>query len=221
MTRTNVHLRNSTRGRWPIARISIMTAALAAATLASTLTASAAKPRIPATSYPAGAHIAYSPSVSNHQLDCTWGFFCEGNVPLFHFQMQDQLHRIGGWAQYAGWRHHRNSMQFALYASHYQTGVDSDANAWSRAAFDDLLLATHAQGYVSLRHVARLLPAQTAGGAIDELQRAGSKDLLVMACWSGSLEVEAIVVFDHGSTTARQMATHYLTQQVQAAMHTT
>jgi hypothetical protein len=197
-----------------------MATALVAATLASTLTASAAKPRIPATSYPAGAHIAHLPSVSNHELDCSWGFFCEGNVPLFHFQTQDQLHRIGGWAMYAGWRHHRSSMQFALFASQYEAGVDADGTAWSRAAFDDLLVATHAHSYVPLRHVARLLPARVARGDIDELQRSGSKDLVVMACWSGSLEVEALVVFDHGSATARQMATHYLTQQVQAAMHT-
>jgi len=215
---TGVHHGTRTRD---LPRILTMAAALVAATLASTLTASAAKPRIPATSYPAGAHIAYSPSVSNHQLDCSWGFFCEGNVPLFHFQTQDQLHRIGGWAMYAGWRHHRSSMQFALYASHYQAGVDSNRNPWNRAAFDDLLLATRAQGYVPLRHVARLLPARVAGGDMDELQRSGLKDLMVMAGWSGSLEVEAIVVFDHGSATARQMATHYLTRQVQAAMHTT
>lgn len=218
MTRTGVRFRNCTRD---LPRILTMAAALVAATLASTLPASAAKPRIPATSYPAGAHIAYLPSVSNHQLDCSWGFFCEGNVPLFHFQTQDRLHRIGGWAMYAGWRHNRSSMQFALYASHFQTGVDSDGNPWNRAAFDDLVLATHAQGYIPLRHFARLLPARVAGGDIDELQRSGSKDLIVMAGWSGSLEVEAIVVFDHGSTTARQMATHYLTLQVQAAMHTT
>jgi hypothetical protein len=71
---------------------------------------------IPATVYPPGTHIAYRPVLTNAEMDCLWGFFCEGNVPLFHFQTQDQLHRVDGWAQFAGvQRRGRTSMAFEFY----------------------------------------------------------------------------------------------------------
>ena len=211
MITRSVHLKNRTR-------VTAIGAALVVAILSSTIAANAAKPRIPASYYPAGTHITYFATLSNHRLDCMWGFFCEGQLPLFHVQTQDQLHRTSGWAQYATWRRHHEKMQFVVYGSTYAAGADSAGTPWSQAAFDDLLLATHVNGYLPLRHMPRLLPATAPGGSIAELQLSGSLDLVVMACWTGSQEVEAIVVFDHRSSSDRKMALRDLAQQVRVAI---
>jgi hypothetical protein len=123
---------------------------------------------------------------------------------------------VSGWAQYAGWQTGRRKVQFALYASRYQAGTRSDGASWSRAAFDDLLRATRAQGYRPLRDYSGFRPA-TSGRSIVEIQRSGSMDLVVMALTVGPVEVEAIAVFDHRSHTARQIALEDLSRQVEVA----
>jgi hypothetical protein len=180
--------------------------------------AGAASAHLPAALYPPGARIGYVPSLSNHDLDCSWGFMCEDGIPLFHFATQDELHRVGGWAQFAGWRHLHRRMVFALYVSSYEATLDPKGRSWSRDAFDDLLLATRAQGYGHVRHLASLAPPGAGADAIAELQPSGSKDILVMAYWSATTEVEALVVFDHGAAGSRQTATRYLSRQVLAAI---
>lgn len=208
MTRT--HLKKFTHGL-------VLFAALATATLSSSISAHAAKARIPARFYPSGAHLGFTANLSNHQMDCQWGFFCEGPVPLFHFRRQDDLHRLGGWAQYAGWHRHHRSMLFALYASRYADGVDIDGVPWSRAALNDLVQATRSHHYIPLQHPPRLLPAGMKGVSFAALQRSGTDDLVVMACAGGQYEVEALVVFDHRSPSARTLALYDLAQQVRAA----
>src|SRR5436305_6416330 len=47
--------------------------------------------RIPATVYPPGAHVGYHPVLTNAEMDCMWGFICEGGgPPNFHFATQDR-----------------------------------------------------------------------------------------------------------------------------------
>jgi hypothetical protein len=180
----------------------------------------AAPLRIPAAIYPPSAHIAYRPALTNQDMDCVWGFFCEGNVPLFHFATQDQLHRVDGWAQFAGWRHQgKMLMAFALFASHYAPASDTGGVPWSARAFADLRVAIRAHGYAPLRHLPRLMPATDRGGSLAELESSGGSDLVVMACWTGSLEVEAIAMYDHHSLWAQRTALTDLTLQVQAALH--
>jgi hypothetical protein len=174
---------------------------------------------IPATRYPSGTRITYFPAVSNATMDCQWGFICEGNVPLFHLQLQDQLHRITGWAQYAVWNHSHKKMQFVVYASQYAPDIDLERRPWSRAAFDDFRAAIHAQGYKPLRDEPSLLPKGGDGGTVAALQRSGPDDLIVVAAWTSSHEVEAIAVFSHRSPGARRVALTYLARQVRAAIH--
>jgi hypothetical protein len=177
----------------------------------------AAVTRLPTTLYPAGASISYR-TLSNHQMDCLWGFFCEGNVPLFHFYTQDQLHRVGGWAQFAGLRRHgRVVMSFELFSSRYRAGGDLDGTPFSKEAFEDLTNAIHAHGYVRLGQQPHLLPASVTGGSVAEIERLGPTELVVMASWSGTQEVESILLVDHGSASIRAAAYRYLTEQTVSA----
>jgi hypothetical protein len=203
-------------------RILILIAALVLAGLATAQPATAAGPRLPATLYPIGAHTTYRPSLSNEDMDCLWGFFCEGNVPLFHFQTQDQLHRTDGWGQFAGvQRHGQMVMAFELFASHYAPGVDREGIAWSTAGFHDFLYASRLQGYTLVPHISHLLPRGNAGTSVALLQRGGPDDLVVMASWMGSTEIEAIATFPHRSQTLRAIAVRSLAQQVAAALAAT
>jgi len=179
----------------------------------------AASLRVPAMLYPGGAHISYQSVLSNEQMDCMWGFFCEGNVPLFHFATQDQLHRVDGWGQFAGLRRHgRMVIGFELFVSRYAPASDAEGVSWSARAFADLRAAIYAHGYITLRHLPRLVPAADSGGYLAELEPSSDYDLVVMGCWTGSLEVEGIVMYDHHSPWAQHTALTDLTLQVKAAM---
>jgi hypothetical protein len=206
------------KGERRLTRLCLVAGSLAIATVFFSGSAQAANTRIPAAFYPTGAHIWYSASISNAQMDCQWGFFCEGPVPLFHFQTQDALHRLSGWGQSAGWHGHHRSMQFVVYSSHYPAGTNLEGLSWSRAALEDLIYATRASHYRALAQAPRLLPAAQKGQSLTELQRSGTEDLVVMACASGTQEVEGLVVFDHRSVTARRIALHDLGQQVKMAI---
>jgi hypothetical protein len=203
------------------ARLLTATAAITASALFSIGSSQAASPQIPARDYPAGASISFRPTLSNHQMDCLWGFFCEGGVPLFHLLSEDQLHRVGGWAQFAGLRQRgRIAVAFQLFASQYQAGTDADGTPFSQEAFDDLIRVVHAHGYSVMANQPHLVPAAANGGSIAEVQRWSSNELIVMACWSGTQDVEAIVAVDHGSESVRRNALRDLTLQVLRAAGT-
>jgi hypothetical protein len=173
---------------------------------------------IPATVYPPGTHIAYRPVLTNAEMDCLWGFFCEGNVPLFHFQTQDQLHRVDGWAQFAGvQRRGRTSMAFELFVSRYDPVPDETGTLWSERAFLDLRLAIQAQDYLLDRRDADLLSAASGGGTLVAVQHLGKQDLVVMASWSGTQEIEGMAFYDHRPPTARQTAWASLARQMHLA----
>jgi hypothetical protein len=181
--------------------------------------AQAASPRIPALVYPPGAHVGYRPVLTNAQLDCMWGFVCEGRyVPNFHSRTQDELHRLSGWGQFAGIQHGgRTTMAFELFVTRYDSVPDETGTAWSERAFLDLQTALHAQGYLLDRPDADLLPAGRPGGALVAVQYLGKQDLVVMASWSGTLEVEGIALYDHRPPAGRQTAWASLVLQIHLA----
>lgn len=173
---------------------------------------------VPAPAYPPGADISYRPALTNAEMDCLWNFFCEGGVPLFHLTSQDQLHRVAGWAQFAGVHHRgRMAMAFQLFVSRYSDVPDTTGAAWSDDAFLDLTQTIRAQHYRQKSTARDLLPSPPGGGALVAVQRSGDQDLVIMARWAGTLEIEGIASYDHDSQTARQTALASLALQIHLA----
>jgi hypothetical protein len=164
---------------------------------------------IPAAAYPPGAHIGYRPVLTNAEMDCMWGFVCDGPVPNFHFVTQDDLHRTDGWAEFAGAQLDGGRMVFALFASTYAPG-------WSRQAYEDLIVTTENQGYAAVPGLATH-PSIAGGESMAELQPNGRFDLVVMAAWTGTHEVEGLADFAHNSR-ARHDALRYLRHQLHVAL---
>jgi hypothetical protein len=174
-------------------------------------------PGIPAAVYPLGAHIDYRPVLSNTEMDCMWGFFCEGNVPLFHFATEDQLHRFAGWGQFAGvQRRHEMTMGFQLFVSQYASGGDETGMPWAERAFIDLRRALSSRRYNFARSGFDL-PAPLAGGNLIAVQKVGKQNLVVMASWSQGQEIEGIAFYDHRSRTAGERALTCLAGQIRFA----
>jgi hypothetical protein len=195
-----------------------LTALIGALSLASVLTtpAGAEASALSASLYPRGAVITYRPDVSNHTMDCLWGFLCEGDVSLYHSRLQDDLHRLGGWAQFAGLhRHSRLSMAFELFASRYAPDPTDQNVPWAGAALTDFGRALQAHSYTMMSSPPRLLGRDSIGA--QTVERSG-KDMVVMAAWSGHTEVEAIVAFYQASSTARRAAIGMPAQQVRRAL---
>lgn len=196
-----------------------LVAGLIVATASATSWAKAAQPQIPKSFYPSGAHITRFPVFSNDQMDCNWGFFCEGNVPLFHFQSQDELRRLGGWAEYASWTQNHHRIETAIYASAYSSEPSEHAIPRSQEAFIDFQHATYLHGYrvlpLRLAHPIRSAP----GNTVIERQP-GPTGLLVEACWSGTFEVEALIADGGHTLRARRLAISTVSALVHAAMQT-
>ena len=180
----------------------------------------AESPRIPVTVYPAGAHIGYRPVLTNAEVDCMWGFTCEGGyLPNFHTNTQDALHRMGGWGQFAGiQRGGRTTMAFELFINRYDPVPNEIGTDWSELAFSDLKSALHVQGYHIDRREAGLVSVGHVGGALVAVQLLGKQDLVVMAVWSGTLEIEGIALYEHRSPAARQTAWDSLARQISRAL---
>lgn len=178
----------------------------------------AAPARLPNAVYPSGAHILYEAAVSNAAMDCLWGFLCEGSYrPLFHYHMQDELHRTGGWAQFAGVHEHgRMVMAFELFVSRYDSAPSESGISWSELAFFDLESALVGQGYALDTRNEALLPTTPTGRGLIAVQHVGREDLVVMALWSGTLEIEGIASY-HRQPAARQTAWASLLLQVHLA----
>jgi hypothetical protein len=113
-------------------------------------------------------------------------------------------------------------MTFNLFASRYATGDDPVLNVpWSARAYADLRAAAGARGYTALPGALDLLPAG-GGRRCTGLRTAdGPVDLAVMACWRGRGEVEAIVMYTHGSGRTQETALHDLARQVLTALRQT
>lgn len=182
--------------------------------------AQAAPVRIPTTMYPAGAHIGYRPVLTNAEVDCMWGFTCEGGyIPNFHFNTQNLLHRLSGWGQFAGVQQHgRTTMAFGLFVNQYDAVPDETGAPWSERAIIDLQAALHVQGYGHIRRNAVVLPGGGTSETLLAVQHLGQQDLVVMAVQSGSLELEGIALYDHGLPAAKQTAWHCLARQIHRAV---
>jgi hypothetical protein len=179
----------------------------------------ASSPRIPAAAYPPGAHIGYRPVLTNAEMDCMWGFVCDGPVPNFHFVTQDELHRVAGWAQFAGIQHYgRMLMSFELFVSRYDPVPDTVGTLWSKRAYLDLTSAIRAQGYRLGGRATDVLPPLPDGDALVAVQHLGKQDLVVMAARSETLEVEGIALYEHRPPAARQTAWASLARQVRLAL---
>jgi hypothetical protein len=164
--------------------------------------------RLPAAIYPPGAHLGFRPALTNAEMDCRWGFVCEGGyIPNFHLNTQDTLHRESGWDQSAGIQQRgRTTMAFELFVSRYDPVSEDVGITWSERAFLDLQAAVRAQGYLLHPRERHLLPEAHPGDKLVAVQYLGKQDLIVMAFWSGTLEIEGIALYDHRSPTAKQTA---------------
>jgi hypothetical protein len=168
--------------------------------------------------YPAGADIGYKPALSNSRMDCMWGFVCEGDTPNFHFRTQDDLHRIAGWGQFAGvHRGSRMVMAFELFVSRYDSDADATGMPWAADAFLDLKRALRLHRYTADQRAVNLLPREETGGRLVTIQRLGKQNLVVMALWSGTLEIEGIAMYDGRPAAAKQTAWTSLARQIRFA----
>jgi hypothetical protein len=209
------------RGPRRIAAV-IQAACLAGAVIVGLLApglARAARPGLPARYYPAGVHLHYDANLSNSELDCAWGFYCEVGIPLYHLHAQDALHRIDGWAQYAAWRGLHAHMEFALFASRYEDGTDANGTPWSLDALNDLRATMRAYGgYRAMRHAFPFADAGASGDSLAVVQDAGDVDIVVVAHRVDQFETEAIAVFSHGASSIRRAALTFLGRQVGQAV---
>jgi len=175
----------------------------------------AANAPLAASLYPAGAHISYRPHLSNLQMDCMWGFLCDGGVVLFHTTSESNLHRLSGWGEFAS--SGDDGPSFELFASHYGSGANYDGTPWAQGAFADLALASRSHGYrpvhLSQIHLTSLDPSHVLTAQVP----CGASSLLVMAWWDGTAEVEAIVAYNRKPASERHIAVTDLVRQVDIA----
>lgn len=175
--------------------------------------------------YPVHTRIIDLPHLTNVQMDCKWGFSCEGgkavrSAPIFHFQSQDDLHRLDGWARFGDRQSPAPRMLFAIFASRYSSSSD-DGLPWNVEAFSDFRGALMRSGYndLSLARTPRLIPRGTIGNTSLQIVRSRDADVLAIACWTRSIEVEGIAVYAHGSVKQYRLALHALTRQARAAVN--
>jgi hypothetical protein len=179
-------------------------------------------PLISASEYPSHSQITVMRTLSNQQMDCAWGFACSHGQPLagdprFHLTFQDALHRISGWGQLAQSRVLSHRMLFAIFVSRYDPGAP-DGLPWNVRAFMDFRVALMDQNYQDLDPVPRLAPAGVVANQSLQEFRAPADDIRAMTCWTGAIEAEGVVVYQHGSEQARQIATHDLIRQLRAGI---
>lgn len=172
--------------------------------------------------YPSHTTITTIAPLSNGQMDCAWSFTCQNgqpalNAPIFHLQTQDGLHRLSGWAQFGDRHGHGRRMLFALLASRY-SGDSASGMPWNVQAFSDFRSTLMSLGFSDADRVPRLVPRGEVGNAGLQLARSSSSDVMAMTCWTSAIEVEGMVVYAHGSPSARLLALHDLTRQMRAAV---
>ena len=178
--------------------------------------------RISASLYPPHTRITQISPLTNAQMDCAWGFACHNgqamtDAQLFHLRTQDDLHRLNGWAQFGDGKVRGNRMMFAVFASHYDSASD-EGMPWNVVAFADFRGALMSQQYQDLARPRGLLPSGQVGNTSAQLGRSPNSDVLAMSCWVGSIEVEGVVIYAHGSHAAATFASRELSRQIAAAV---
>lgn len=172
--------------------------------------------------YPPHTRITAVAPLSNLQMDCDWGFDCEGGkpvgtAPVFHLHTEDELHRLSRWAQFGDATGRGHRMLFALFASTYDP-VPLAGLPGNIMAFTDFRSVLMLNGYRDLPRYPRLLPRGALGNSSAQLAPSRDGDVLAMSCWTGSFEVEGIVIYRHGSPTAHRLAVHNMSRQIRAAL---
>jgi hypothetical protein len=108
-------------------------------------------------------------------------------------------------------------MLFAVFASHYSPD-SAEGMPWNVVAFADFREALISQRYRDLARPRGLLPKGEVGNTSAQLARSANSDVLAMACWIGSVEVEGVVIYAHGSATIHALAARALARQIAAAV---
>lgn len=160
-------------------------------------------------------------NVSNAQMDCDWGFVCHDGhadltAPVMHFQSQDALHRLSGFAQYSVANHQHIHM--ALFASLYSPDT-SGSLPWNVAAFADFRTALFAMGASDLSNVPPLFPAGAIGNRSAQAVTLHGHVLLAVTCWTGTTEIEAIATYPQALHPGRQLVLDTLAAQSLTALH--
>jgi hypothetical protein len=180
---------------------------------------------LPDDAYPPHTKLTYYPRWSNHDFDCTFGWYCDGASPLpfVHILTEDQLHRTGGWALWGEW--HGDALGFELYPSTYADGIAQDGMAhpimtWNQAAAtDEQTILVRVQGAQAVTPVPQVLPAGVAGGAFAYDLTMPYGHILFLTAWCGrTQEVEAAVLYPMNK---QAEARHYLSRQVRSAIRLT
>jgi hypothetical protein len=155
-------------------------------------------------------------------MDCAWGFVCQDgqplvHQPLFHLRTQDDLHRLGGWAQFASGGVQGHHLLFALLASHYGPS-DPESMPWNVQAFSDFRIALTVVGYRDVERVPRLAPKGAVANQSLQVLHSPTMTVLAMSCWTGSIEIEGTAIFHPNSVALRRVALHHLIAQMRAAV---
>jgi hypothetical protein len=108
-------------------------------------------------------------------------------------------------------------MLFAVYASRYSDD-SSDGVPWNVLAFADFRGALMSQQYSDLNRVPQLLPKGVIGNTSAQLARSSDGDVYALSCWTGSIEVEGVVIYAHNAPAQRRVAQRDLARQVRAAV---
>lgn len=108
-------------------------------------------------------------------------------------------------------------MLFALSASRYSADPGNGL-PWKVAAFADFRGATLFSGYHDLDRMLRLFPKGMVGNASVQLASSPCADALAMASWTGSIEVEGVVVYAHHSAAQQRLARREPIRQMRAAV---
>lgn len=187
------------------------------------VTHAAGPARISPSLYPPHTQISMVDPLSNNQMDCDWGFSCEGNqpvtsVPLFHLRTQDDLHRLSGWAQFGNTPGGSSRMLFAVFASRYSPTTEQGM-PWNVLAFSDFRAVLISDMYNEVDHFPRLIPKGQVGNSSAQLLLSRDGDMLAMTCWVGSIEVEGVAIYAHGSKAQHQLAVKDLSRQIRTAVN--
>lgn len=172
--------------------------------------------------YPPHTQISTLDPLSNSQMDCDWGFSCQGDqpvtsAPLFHLRTQDDLHRLSGWAQFGNTPGGANRMLFAVFASRYSPTA-KQGMPWNVLAFSDFRAVLISDMYQEINHFPRLIPKAQVGNSSAQILQSRDGDMLAMTCWVGSIEVEGIAIYAHGSKAQHQLAVKDLSRQIRTAV---
>jgi hypothetical protein len=153
-------------------------------------------PPIPASLFPPKLTITYAPTLTNDQMDSTWGR--DGyDIPYMHSQREADLQRVDGWTESGLWHHGSSYSYFAIYVSTYGTYINGRAG--NVAAFADWEGTVGGFWHVPLAtsQPRGIVPQATAGEAQTRVVQTqdGGPTVSIAGWWGSTEEVEAVAIF--------------------------